>query len=137
MTTVSDRLRAKATPNQSASSQVRLHVVHLGIWTTAKVSFLVGVIVGILTIIGTYVIWSILNGAGAFSALEAQLKSDGLTSGKIDLASIFGAGTAMEVAVVVAVVDVIVFTLGGVIVSLFYNGAAKLLGGLLFGFSSK
>jgi hypothetical protein len=137
VTAITDRLRAKSQTEPQTAAQIRLRVVHLGVWTTTKLAFLIGVIVGIITIVVVFLLWQTLHGSGIFDQIDALLASDQIGSGKTHVASILTLGRAMQVAVVLAVVDVVVISVVGAVAAICYNLATKLVGGLFFGFSPR
>lgn len=132
---VADRLATK-TSKKPASKQVRLKLVYLDFWSSVKVSFLAGLAFAIIGIVVTFLIWTVLTQAGIFKQADSVITSIGGQGSSSSLDNALGLGTVMGFSIVVGILDVVVITALGAIVSLLYNLSVKITGGLLVGFTN-
>jgi hypothetical protein len=135
MSNVAERL-AKKSSRPTTAKQVRLKLVYVDFWSVLKLSFLFALILGIVTIVVAFLVWSLLNQTGVFDKINTLLKE---IAGKdnFDLFDFASLPQVMGFAVVVAILDVIVITALGAIGAVLYNLATKLTGGVLLGFTNK
>jgi hypothetical protein len=135
MSNVAEKL-AKKSSRPAATKQVRLKLVYVDFWSVLKLSFLFAVILGIITIVVAFLVWSLLNQVGVFDDVNGLLQS---IAGKenFDLFDFASLSQVMGFAVIVAVLNVIVVTALGAISAVLYNLATKITGGILLGFTNK
>ncbi|WP_378144215.1 DUF3566 domain-containing protein [Cnuibacter sp. UC19_7] len=135
MSNVADKL-AKKTARVASTKQVRLKLVYVDFWSVLKISFLLAIILGIITIVASFLIWSVLNQTGVFDRINTLLQS---IAGQenFNLNDIASLGQVMGFSVVVAVLDVIVITALGAIGAALYNLAVRITGGVMLGFTNK
>jgi hypothetical protein len=126
---------AKKSARKPSNKQVRLKLVYVDFWSVVKLSFLVGLCVGIIGVVGMFLIWTVLNQTGIFDQVNS-LFEDVSGAGGGSLKSILGLGQVMSFSIVVAILDVVVITALGAVVSLLYNLSVKITGGLLVGFTN-
>lgn len=133
MSSVGEKLRRK-TPKAAASKQVRLKLVYIDFWSMVKLSFLIAVAIGVITIVATFLSWMVLVATNTFSSINdiaGQVLGD-----DFDLLEVLNLGQIMSFALVVALLDVIVITALGAVVALMYNLSVRITGGLLVGFTN-
>jgi len=99
-----------------------------------KLSFLIAVAVGVITVVATFLSWMVLIATNTFSSIN-DIAADVLGDG-FDLLEIFNLGQVMSFALVIALLDVIVITALGAVVALMYNLSVRITGGLLVGFTN-
>jgi hypothetical protein len=133
MSSVAEKLAKKST-RQTSTKQVRLKLVYVDFWSSVKLSFLVAICLSIVTIVATFLIFTVLNQTGIFAKADA-LYAD-IAGSSSDLASILSVGNVMGFAVVVAVLNAVVITALGAIYAVLYNLSVKITGGLLVGFTN-
>jgi Transmembrane domain of unknown function (DUF3566) len=133
MSSVAEKLAKKST-RKTTSKQVRLKLVYIDFWSSVKLSFLVAICLAIVTIVATFLIFTVLNQTGIFDKANA-LYSD-IAGSSTDLKSFLSVGNVMGFAVVVAVLNTVVVTALGAIFALLYNLSVKITGGLLVGFTN-
>lgn len=136
MSNVAEKLARKGSTPVRANNQVRLSLKHVSVFAVARVSFLVGVVIGIIGIIALCVIFVVLHSTGGIAQLDALV--DGVT-GKTNtgtVTSIVTFSRVLAVSAVLAVLDIIVTTIGGIISALLYNVSVRFTGGLLVGFAN-
>ena len=134
MSSVADRLQKKA-PRPASTKQVRLKLVYVDFWSVLKLSFLISVALGIVTVVVTVLVWVILNQTGIFNDLDSLL-GDILGDSGFTIQDSFSVAQVMLFAVVVAVLNVVVGTVLGAIVAVLYNLSVRITGGLLVGFTN-
>jgi len=132
MSTVADKL-AKKSSRKTSSKQVRLRLVYIDFWSAVKLSFLGAVAIAIVTLVSFLLIYLVLD------ATQLIAKADEFVAGIADgakLSSVIGLPQVLAFGSVVAILNLIVFTVLGAIVAGIYNLAVKVTGGLLVGFTS-
>jgi hypothetical protein len=135
MTSVADKLARKST-RPAATKQVRLKLVYVDFWSAVKLSFLVAVALGIVLVVGAFLVWMVLNQTGIFTRLSDVI---GEVSGddSFSLLDTFGLAQVLGFALVVAVLNTIVGTALGAITTVLYNLSVRITGGLLVGFANQ
>ncbi|MCU1636878.1 MAG: hypothetical protein JWQ68_2117 [Cryobacterium sp.] len=133
MSSVAEKLAKKST-RRTTSKQVRLKLVYVDFWSSVKLSFLVAICLAIVTIVATFLIFTVLNQTGLFEQADS-LYAD-IAGDSSDLTSFLSIGNVMGFAVVVAVLNTVVITALGAIFALLYNLSVKMTGGLLVGFTN-
>jgi hypothetical protein len=132
---VAEKLAKKSTRRPASAKQVRLKLVYIDFWSTVKLSFLAGICLAIIAIVGSFLIWTVLDRTGIFDQLNGLVK-DISGAGGGDLRSVLGLGQVMGFSLVVGVLDIVVVTALGAVFALLYNLSVKITGGLLVGFTN-
>ncbi|GAA4970159.1 DUF3566 domain-containing protein [Kineococcus glutinatus] len=114
---------------EAVPRRVRLTVARVDPWSVTKLSFLLSVAVGVVIVVATALVWTVLNGMGVFGDVNGVLR-DILGSTDIDLYDYVGLGKVVSLATVVAVVDVVLLTALATLGAFLYNVSAALVGGL-------
>jgi len=109
--------------------------VYIDFWSTVKLSFLAGICLAIIAIVGSFLIWTVLDRTGIFDQLNGLVK-DISGAGGGDLRSVLGLGQVMGFSLVVGILDIVVVTALGAVFALLYNLSVKITGGLLVGFTN-
>jgi hypothetical protein len=146
--TLRSAAEARRTERQSGSSQrtpaatrtigtgrvrkARLRMTHVDPWSVMKVSFLLSVAIGIVTVIAVAVVWSVLSAAGVWDSINQTVQEviGGDSGSTFDVEDYVGTSRVMGFTMIVAVVDVILITAIATLGAFLYNLAAALLGGL-------
>ncbi|MDN4598005.1 DUF3566 domain-containing protein [Leifsonia virtsii] len=134
-TSVAEKLAKKSSRRPASAKQVRLKLVYVDFWSTVKLSFLAGICLAIIAIVGTFLIWTVLDRTGIFDQVNSLFK-DISGAGGSDLRSILGLGQVMGFSLIVAILDIVVVTALGAVFALLYNLSVKITGGLLVGFTN-
>ena len=134
MSSVAEKLAKKSGRRPSIGKQVRLKLVYIDFWSAVKLSFLIALCLGIVTIVATFLVFTVLNGTGIFEKVDA-LYAD-IAGSSADLASTLSIGNVMGFAVVVAILNTVVITALGAVYAVLYNLSVKITGGLLVGFTN-
>ena len=135
MSSVAEKLARKSTRRPASAKQVRLKLVYIDFWSTVKLSFLAGICLAIIAIVGSFLIWTVLDRTGIFDQLNGLVK-DISGAGGGDLRSVLGLGQVMGFSLIVAILDIVVVTALGAVFALLYNLSVKITGGLLVGFTN-
>jgi uncharacterized membrane protein len=136
LSNIAEKLARKGS-NPASGRQVRLKLRHLSIFSAAKVGFLVGVVLGVIGIIAALVAFSVLRSTGAIGQLDtlvggvAGAGASGIVSSSVTF------GTVAGISVAVAILGLIGYTLGGIIVAVLYNLSVRFTGGLFVGFTDE
>lgn len=115
---------------RSKVRRARLVVAKVDTWSVAKLMFLLSVAVGIVIVVSSVVLWLVLQATGAFEGINDLLTMLGTTGNHIDISEVLSLGQIALYTTILAVINVVLFTLLGVICALLYNVAAKLVGGI-------
>jgi len=132
---VAEKLAKKSSRRPASAKQVRLKLVYVDFWSTVKLSFLAGICLAIIAVVGTFLIWTVLDRTGIFDQVNSLFK-DISGAGGSDLRSILGLGQVMGFSLIVAILDIVVVTALGAVFALLYNLSRKITGGLLVGFTN-
>ncbi|MCU1405244.1 MAG: hypothetical protein JWQ43_1547 [Glaciihabitans sp.] len=135
MSSVAEKLQKKS-QRPTVTKQVRLKLVYVDFWSTVKLSFLVSVALGIVTVVASILVWLILQTAGIFNQLDGILR-DVLGDDTFSVTSTVSLAQVALFAVVVAILNIVIGTALGAITSLLYNFSVRLTGGLLVGFTNQ
>lgn len=123
-----------AGPTQARVRKARLRVARVDPWSVMKVSFVLSIAMGIVTIVGTAVVWNVLNALGVFTSLNktvGDLTSSGTTTGtsSFNLSSFLSFGHVEGYMMIIALVDVVLATALATLGAYLYNLAAGFVGG--------
>lgn len=135
MTSLAEKLGRKG-PSAPSNRQVRVKLTHLSLGSVAKVSLVLGIALGLVTIIAGIIGWNLLDSFGSLHQLDL-FSADLLGTGKSTLvSSILSFKTVFGLSMVLAILDVIVCTIGGIILAILYNLSVRLTGGMFIGFNN-
>ena len=136
MSSVADKLQRKTAQRPTNTKQVRLKLVYVDFWSTVKLSFLVAVSLGIVTIVASIFIWIVLDLTGVFGTIDGLLQ-DVLSEETFTVTAQFSLATVALFSTIVAILNIVIGTALGAIVSGLYNFSVRLTGGLLVGFTNQ
>jgi len=136
MSSVADKLQRKTAQRPTNTKQVRLKLVYVDFWSTVKLSFLVAVSLGIVTIVASIFIWIVLDLTGVFGTIDGLLR-DVLSDDTFTVTAQFSLATVALFSTIVAILNIVIGTALGAIVSGLYNFSVRLTGGLLVGFTNQ
>ncbi|AXI78631.1 DUF3566 domain-containing protein [Peterkaempfera bronchialis] len=112
--------------------KARLRVTKVDPWSVMKVSFLLSIALGVVTIVAACVLWMVLDGIGVFDSVGGTLKdvtgSD--TSQGFDLQSYLSFGKTFLFSTIIAVIDIVLLTALATLGAFIYNTAAGFSGGI-------
>lgn len=118
--------------NRPRSRKARLRLTHVDPWSVMKVSFLLSIAFGIVTVISVAVVWSVLGAAGVWESINSTVQEvlGGESGSSFNVEDYVGTSRVMGFTMIVAVVDVVLITAIATLGAFLYNLAAALLGGL-------
>src|SRR5690554_3082872 len=134
MSSIAEKLQRKS-QKSVGSKQVRLRLVYIDFWSAIKLSFLIAVVLGVILIVVTFLVWTILASTGIFSQLDSVL-GDITGDETFNLLGTFSLIQVIGFAVIVALLNTVVGTALGAIAALIYNFTVRITGGLLVGFTN-
>lgn len=135
MSSVAEKLQRKS-QRPVATKQVRLKLVYIDLWSAVKLAFLVAVSFGVVLLVATIMIWIVLQSTGIFGQLDTIL-ADILGDDTFTIGSTFSLANVALFTFVVAIMNVVIGTALGAIISMLYNFSVRLTGGLLVGFTNQ
>jgi hypothetical protein len=134
MSSVAEKLQKKA-KRPVGTRQVRLRLVYVDFWSMVKLSFLIALAGSIVIVVATALVWVILNQTGVFTQIDALLR-DVTGQNNYSIMDQFSLGQVLGFSIVVGILNVVVGTVLGAIVSVLYNLSVRITGGLLVGFTN-
>ncbi|MET3450680.1 transmembrane protein DUF3566 [Curtobacterium flaccumfaciens] len=134
MSSVAEKLQKKA-KRPVGTRQVRLRLVYVDFWSMVKLSFLIALAGSIVIVVATALVWVILNQTGVFGEIDSLLK-DVTGQNNYSIMDQFSLGQVLGFSIVVGILNVVVGTVLGAIVSVLYNLSVRITGGLLVGFTN-
>jgi Transmembrane domain of unknown function (DUF3566) len=116
-----------------APRRARLRLSRIDPWSVMKVSFLLSIAFGIVTVVSVFLVWSVLGAAGVWDSINNTV-SDTVSSGNnvstFDISDYLGMSRVLGFTMLVSVIDVILITAIATLGAFLYNMAASLLGGI-------
>jgi hypothetical protein len=134
MTTVAEKLQSKA-KKSVGTKQVRLKLVYVDFWSAVKLSFLIALAIGIVTVVATFLVYVILARLQIFTTVDTLLR-EVLGDSRFTLQDTLSIGQVMLFAMIVAILNVVIGTVLGAIAAVLYNLSVRITGGLLVGFTN-
>jgi hypothetical protein len=132
-------VRERKPPRRSAAAPVRgprrarLRLSRIDPWSVMKVSFLLAIAFGVVTVVSVFMVWSVLGAAGVWSSINNTV-SDTLSSGNntstFNVEDYVGMSRVLGFTMLVSVIDVVLITAIATLGAFLYNMAASLLGGI-------
>ena len=121
-----------AAPASGRTRRARLRVARTDPWSVMKVSFLLSIALGVVTVVGVALLWMVLDTAQVFSSVGGTVKQATGTdqNGGFDLQSFLSFGHVMTFTALIAVIDVVLLTALATLGSFIYNTAAGMTGGV-------
>ncbi|MGG5174712.1 DUF3566 domain-containing protein [Pseudarthrobacter sp. J1763] len=111
--------------------RARLLISKVDPWSVLKMSFLLSVALGIVTVVAAIVLWTVLDLTGIFDQVNKLLgEVAGSESGGFDLKKIASLGQVASFATIIAVINVVLLTALSMLAAVLYNLSATLVGGI-------
>lgn len=111
--------------------RARLLVSKVDPWAVLKMAFLLSVALGIITVVASIVLWTVLDLTGIFDQVNSLLQDIGGAEGAgFNLQSFASLGQVASFATIIAVVNVVLLTALSMLSAILYNIAATLVGGI-------
>ncbi|MGI8523417.1 MAG: DUF3566 domain-containing protein [Nocardioides sp.] len=130
--------RARRTSGRQAqrsrpARRARLRLTRIDPWSVMKVSFLLSIAFGIVTLVAVMMVWSVLGAAGVWTSINqtvADMVSSGNNTSTFNVQDYLGTSRVMGFTMLVSVIDVVLVTAIATLAAFLYNMAAALLGGI-------
>lgn len=132
--TIAEKLQRKAP--RRGNKQVRLRLVWVDFWSALKISAVIGLVMGIITIVVAFAMWTLLSVLNVFGRVDELLQSI-LQQSEFSVMSFASLPQVLLFAVVVALLNFVVITVLGAIIAVLYNLSVRFTGGLLVGFANQ
>lgn len=133
---IAEKLQSKSPRRSGSSKQVRLRLVHIDFWSAMKVSAVLGLVLGIVQLVVTFVVWTLLQIVGLFGKVDEVMR-DILADPDFAITSLLSLPQVMMFTLLVAVLNFVVITVLGAVIAVLYNLSVRLTGGLQVGFSNQ
>lgn len=136
LASAADELRAAAAPPPRAGGRpprrARLRLTRIDPWSVMKMSFLLSIALGVVTIVAVTIVWSVLGAAGVWDSINQAVQESigGEEGSSFDVTNYIGTSRVLGFTMLVAVIDVILLTAIATLAAFLYNMAAALLGGV-------
>jgi hypothetical protein len=118
--------------SSKGNKRVKLNLSYIAPLSVMKIAFLVSVAMGIAFVLAVYILWTVLNDRHIFTQID-QMITDLIGQNRpasLDIMKYVEQGRIMSGATIIAVIDVIVFTVISALVAVIYNIIAALVGGV-------
>ena len=130
--------RPAAAPRRSpdrarAPRRARLRLSRVDPWSVMKVSFLLSIAFGIVTVVSVFMVWSVLGAAGVWTSINNTVSdtvSSPNTTSTFNIEDYLGMSRVLGFTMLVSVIDVILITAIATLGAFLYNMASSLLGGI-------
>jgi hypothetical protein len=111
--------------------RARLMVTRLDAWSVLKTSFMLSIAFAIVLVVAVAILWWILDQLGVFVALSRTVNDiAGSGSTQFDLSAVLSFGRVMGVTLVLAAVQIVLFSVLATLFAFLYNLAVAISGGL-------
>lgn len=118
-----------ASQRKGGPRKVRVLVSRIDPWSALKIGFLLSIALGIMLVVAVYVLWGALNSLGVFALANEWVMQLFDDTQELDLLQFFELNKWMSASVLIAVVNVVLFTALATIGAFLYNTISKVVGG--------
>ncbi|KRC49189.1 hypothetical protein ASE16_10440 [Leifsonia sp. Root227] len=112
-----------------------MRMVYIDFWSALKMSFLVALVLAVITVVIALLVWSVLDRLGAIGSLRDFLESIAGSQGSALVADLTFANV-ITFTLVVALLELIVVSALGAIFAALFNLATRVVGGWKLTFGS-
>lgn len=116
--------------NPPGPRRVRLTVSRIDPWSVMKLSFLLSIAFGIVIVVATGLVWSVLNEMEVFAKIHILVEDIGAQRQFGKILEYLEFARVISAATVVAVVDIVLLTALSTLGAFIYNFVAAMVGGL-------
>ena len=116
----------------SGPRRVHLSLTHIHPWSVMKVSFLLSVAMGIMTVVAASFIWFLLDSMQVFATIQELVSSvmDSNSNSFTALVQYLQFSRTFSMSIIIAVVNIILTTALSTIGAFLYNITVRLVGGI-------
>ena len=124
---------ARKTRPSHRTRKARLRLARIDPWSVMKTTFLFSIAFGVMMVVATFALWSVLAGSGALESLNTLINTlisseqEGTT---FKIEDYLGVQRILGFSVVVAAIDVVIITAVATLFAFLYNLSAVVMGGL-------
>ncbi len=116
---------------RAKARRARLLVSKIDPWSVLKMAFLLSVALGIVTVVASIVLWTVLDFTGVFERVNSLMTDiQGSEGGGFDLKKVASLGQVASFATIIAVINVVLLTALSMLAAVLYNISATLVGGI-------
>ena len=118
---------------RARSRRAHLRLTRLDPWSVMKIAFLLSIAVAVVQVVSVVVLWSSLNAAHVFTQINTLVRNKeyfGTALSTFDVLNYIGLNKVLGVAILLALVNAILWTAIATLAAFLYNLASGLLGGL-------
>lgn len=108
---------------------VELTIAKVDAWSVLKTSFLLSIALAVASVVGTIVVWFVLDGMNVFGSIEDFLVELGAER-FLTLMDYVRLPRVISYATIIGVGNIVIFTALATLVTLLYNLIATLVGGI-------
>ncbi|MET4226482.1 DUF3566 domain-containing protein [Oerskovia enterophila] len=117
-------------PASDGPRRVRLTVSRVDPWSVMKLSFLLAVAIGIMTVVATAVFWTVLDGMGVFTEVNSLVESIVGKESPVDVLQFVEFNRVVALSTLIAIVNMVLITALSTIMAFIYNLVAAMVGGI-------
>lgn len=121
--------RSRAMSRPGGQRQARLMLYSVNPWSVMKLAFLLSIALGIIGLIATILLWSLLDGMHVFAKMEDLLKTLG-SEQLLSLMDFVRLPRVMSLATLIGVINIVLLTALSTIGAFLYNITSALVGGI-------
>jgi len=121
---------------KEAVKQVRLKLRSIDVWSAVKAGFLISIALGIGTMVGAFLLWSVLANSGIFSSLGGLITSVLGDGNEFNLESQLSFGNVMSTATTLSLLNIVLTTALSAVWAVIFNLIAKIVGGVAVTFTN-
>jgi len=124
---------SRAVHRPRRTRRARLRISRIDPWSVMKTSLLFGIAGGIILVVATYVLMSVIQATGLFDAVNQMVKdilASPTDTTTFDITTYINTQRATGLAALIGAIDVVIFTALATVFSFLYNLSATMLGGL-------
>jgi hypothetical protein len=120
----------KPTGARTGARRVRLTVSRINPWSVMKMSFLLSVAVGVMSVAATIVAWYFVDRLGTFDTIQQFINDIIGTQATFDITQWVAFDRVVSLATLLGVVNIVIMTVLMTIMAVLYNITASLVGGI-------
>lgn len=116
---------------KAKARRAKLVIAKIDAWSVFKVSFLLSVGLGIVTVVAGIFLWTTMDLTGIFDDINALLGTIlGTEGGGTQIQELVTLGQVASFSTIIAVLNVVLITVAAALAALLYNVCASLVGGI-------
>ena len=128
-----EQVAARTRPARPRTRRAHLRMARIDPWSVMKVSFMLSIAVAVVFVVAVVVLWSALSAAGVFATINDLVRTQsvfGQEGQSFDVLRYVGLNRVLGITLLLAVVNVVLWTALSTLFTFVYNLTAGLLGGI-------